>query len=244
MKTDSSKIAVVSIMPCTAKKYEISRDELGVETEREVDAVLTIRELTKMIKRKGLNFKKLEPFTKVSPIAELIQSNDLTRAYESELVNVLNVMSQKLDKKPLDKLKFKIIRGDELKVSIGSIKESSVSIGGHKMNVAIVQGGAAMKEMFERMKVSKKKYHFIELVGCPGGCANGGGMPINVDLPMHEVIKKRIEVLYNQSNEELPLRDATKNAAVLKAYEEFLTKPEEVNKYCHTHFTQKEYRNE
>ncbi len=83
-------------------------------------------------------------------------------------------------------------------------------------------------------------------MACPGGCVNGGGMPIVRDLPMHEVIKRRSEALYTQDSQDLPLRKSHENPSVLKAYEEFLIKPnsEEAHKYCHTHFSQKEYRNE
>ncbi len=100
--------------------------------------------------------------------------------------------------------------------------------------------------MYERLDEGKKQYHFIEFMACPGGCVNGGGVPIVQDLSMHEVIKRRSDALYNQDSEDLPLRKSHENETVLKAYKEFLGTPgsEIAHKHCHTTYSKKEYRNE
>ena len=239
-------IYVVSIMPCTAKKYEIDCEGHEVEDIRDVDAVLTVRELAKMIKRKGIDFKKLENHVPDSPLAKFTGAGAIFGASGGVTEGVLRTVSEILDKKPLEKLEFKVLRGADFRASKGVIKETSVTIGGHKLNIAVVHGGAAIKEMYARIKTGKKKYHFIEFMGCPGGCVNGGGMPIVEDLPMHEVIKRRSNALYELDSQDLPLRKSHENPSVLKAYEEFLTEPnsELAHKYCHTHFSKKEYRNE
>ena len=241
-----SEVFVVSVMPCTAKKYEISRPELEVDGVRDVDAVLTVRELAKMIKRKGINFKKLSDDLPGSNLIEFSKATNESKSCLNETESILGAYSNLIDKKDLETIKYKVTYGDTVKLSEGIIKEATVIIGSKKLNIAIVHGGAAMKEMYHRLNNGKKIYHFIEFMGCPGGCLNGGGMPIEVDLPMHEVIKRRTIAMYVQNNEELPLRKPHENEAVLKTYEEFLKSPfsEEMLKYCHTHFTRKEYRNE
>lgn len=240
------EIYVVSIMPCTAKKYEIDCAGHEVEDIRDVDAVITVRGLAKMIKRKGLDFKNLVDYVPVSPLAQFSGAGAIFGASGGVAEGVLRTVSELLDNKPLEKLEFKVLRGADFKANKGVIKETTITIGGHKLNIAVVHGGAAIKEMMKRIKTGKKQYHFVELMACPGGCVNGGGMPLVKNIPMQEVIRLRSNALYNQDSEDLPLRKAHENPSVLKAYEEFLGKPnsEKAHKYCHTHFTQKEYRNE
>lgn len=239
-------IYVVSIMPCTAKKYEIDCEGHEVEDIRDVDAVITVRGLTKMIKRMNIDFRRLEDYVPVSPLAQFSGAGTIFGASGGVTEGALRTVSEILEKKPLEKLDFKIVRGADFKASTGVIKETTLTIAGNKLNIAVVHGGAAIKEMMKRIKSGKKKYHFVELMACPGGCVNGGGMPIIKDIPMAEVIMKRSNALYDQDSKDLPLRKAHENPSVLKAYEEFLVEPnsKEAHKYCHTHFTQKEYRNE
>lgn len=241
-----SDVAVISIMPCTSKKAEIDRPEMEKDGIRNVDAVLTVRELAKMIKRKGINFKNLEDINPSSPFAKF---SDLGSTYNSSvgvLESVLQAVSETLEEKSLSQIKFNVIYGNENKDSFGTIQEASVTIGGNKLNVAVVHGGAAMKEMFKIIDSKKKDYHFIEFMACPGGCVTGGGMPIVIDLPMHEVIKRRTQSFYENLDTLLPLRKPFENPVVLKIYEEFLNEPNSKTAYehCHTHFSQKAYKNE
>ncbi len=239
-------IYVVSIMPCTAKKYEIDCAGHEVEDIRDVDSVITVRGLIKMINKQNIDFRRLEDYVPVSPLAKFSGAGAIFGASGGVTEAALRTVSEILDKKPLDKLDFKVLRGAEFKAVTGVIKETTITIGGHKLNIAVVHGGAAMKDMMKRIKTGKKKYHFVEFMACPGGCVNGGGMPIVRDLSNHDVIKLRSAALYDQDSEDLPLRKSHENPSVLKAYEEFLGEPnsEKAHKYCHTHFTQKEYKNE
>lgn len=239
-------VFVVSIMPCTSKKYEIQRPELEVDGVRDVDAVLTVREIAKMIKRKGMKLQSLEDYVPESPLSEVVGNSTVFGASDGIMEATLRNVSKILDQKPLDKLEYKYLRGSDLKQSLGTIKEATVTIAGQKLNVAIVHGGAGMKEMYERLETGKKEYHFIEFMACHGGCTNGGGTPIVNDLPLNEVVEKRNSVLQATDNEDLRLRDPQENSAVLKAYEEFLLEPnsELAKKHCHTHYSKKDYRNE
>jgi len=115
-----------------------------------------------------------------------------------------------------------------------------------KLNVAVVHGGAAIKRMFEILDSGKKQYHFIEFMACPGGCVNGGGMPITNDLTVAEVVKLRAQSLYDQDAQDLEHRKSHDNPAIQKVYAEFLREANspEAHKYCHTHYTQKAFTKE
>ncbi|KFZ26040.1 MAG: Iron hydrogenase 1 [Candidatus Izimaplasma bacterium HR2] len=246
LKKDPREVFVVSVMPCTSKKYEIERPEMESDGVRDVDAVLTVRELAKMIKRKGINFRHLEDYVPVSPLAKFTGAGTIFGASGGVMEASLRTVSEILTKEPLEPIDYKFIMGSTLEYSKGVIKEATVTIAGNKLNIAVVNGGVALKEMYRRIDEGKKQYHFIEFMACSGGCVNGGGMPIVYDLPAHEVIVKRSDALYTQDQQDLPLRKSHENKTVLKAYEEFLGKPgsEVSHKHCHTTYSQKEYRNE
>lgn len=219
-------VKVVTIDTCTSKKYEITRDELN----NEVDYVLTVRELAKMIKRSNINFRKLENKEYKNEL-----TGDVTPPVRNgALLSTLNSVSELLDSKPLSEVKFKTVRGEVFNEAEGMIKETTVTIAGNKLNVAIVHGGAAFKEMFEKL-ASKKKYHLVEMMTCPGGCVNGGGMPFST-LPMEELISLRREaLLQNDSN---PYSNPTHNSKVVELYNE------ELNELLHTSYSQKEFTKE
>ncbi len=237
-------INVISIMPCTAKKYEITREELESDGIRDVDAVLTVREIAKLIKRNDIDFNNLYDFKNKGKLAKLGNEEFSSLINDGSAVSVLKYASEILDKQPLEEPKFKVIMGNKSKESKGVIKEATVTINNQKLNVAIVLGGAAMKKMFKILEEGKKVYHLIELLGCPGGCINGGGMPINIDLPMHDVIKRRTQALYETIDINQQLENITEDKVTSKTFKEFLKNDDTIQKYCHTQYTQKEYRNE
>ena len=111
--------------------------------------------------------------------------------------------------------------------------------------MAVVHGGAAIKEMLKLLKTGKKEYHFIEVMSCPGACANGGGQPLSKDLPMHDVIRRRAEVLTNQQTDLEPTKSYD-NDLVKKVYNEFLreTNSDVAQKYLHTVYSMKEFTRE
>jgi NADP-reducing hydrogenase subunit HndD len=246
LKKSTKEVFVVSVMPCTSKKYEIERPEMESDGVRDVDAVLTIRELAKLIKRKGINLKDLEDYVPESPLAKFTGAGTVLGSNGGVMESTLRTVSHKLDGGPLEEIDYKFIKGSSNNYSKGLIKEATVTIAGQKLNIAVVNGGTALKEMYKIIDSGKKEYHFIEFSTCSGGCVNGGGMPIVHDLPAHEVIIKRSNALYRQDEQDLPFRKSHENKSVLKAYDEFLKEPgsKVSQKHCHTTYSQKEYRNE
>jgi len=226
----ADNIKVVTIDTCTSKKYEVTREELSTNGERNVDYALTVRELAKLLKRKGIKFNKLE---------NKEYKNDLTGnvtppVQGGALLSTLNTVSELLDNKPLETVNFKIVRGKEFNEATGLIKEAQVLINGQKLNVAIVHGAAAFKEMFEKLQ-GKKQYHLVEMMTTPGGCINGSGQPLST-LPTEEVIAKRsVSLGLNKSN---PISNPTHNELVQKLYSEELTE------LFHTTYSQKEFTKE
>lgn len=241
--------AVVSIMPCTAKKYEISRDEMEVDGVRDVDAVLTVRELAKMIRRKGIDFKRLEDLELESPLAQFSGAGTIFGASGGVMEAALRTVYEVLEGEALPNIELHDLRGAHLNERVeGTIKEATIKLPktNLKVNVAVVHGGAALKRMYEILDKGKKQYHFIEFMACPGGCVNGGGMPVVHDTPITEVIEKRAQSLYEQDAADMPIRKSHENDAVKKVYDEFLgsANSDVAHKYLHTHYTQKDFTKE
>ena len=237
---DPKDIFVVSIMPCTAKKDEKERDQLQVNGLRDVDAVLTTRELAKMIKRAGILFTRL-------PDEEFDQDlmGDYTGAgvifgvtggvMEAALRTVYFVLTGKEH----EAITFEAVRGFE------GIREASLDINGMTVNVAIAHGMKNAKVLLDDIRAGKSKYHFIEIMGCPGGCIAGGGQPIirscflpHEDDNIQDTYKeKRAKALYSE-DERQTLRQSHKNPQVQKLYDEFLGQPNshKAHKLLHTHY--------
>lgn len=225
-KLVNKDVKVVTIDTCTSKKNEIAREELN----HEVDYVLTVRELAKLIKRNSINYKKLEN----KEYKNELTGDRIPPVKGGALTSTLNAVSELLESKPLTEIKWKVVRGQEFNEAEGMIKEATVTIAGHKLNVAKVLGGAAFKEMFAKL-ASKKKYHLVQMMTCPGGCVNGGGMPFTT-IPTEEVIKLRTKAL--NINDELELSNPTHNKLVTELYND------ELAKLFHTTYSQKEYTKE
>ncbi len=218
---------VVSIMPCTAKKYEKDRPELSVNGLQDVDAVLTTRELGKLIKRSGINFTKL-------PDSEF--DNDVVGDYTGAGVifgttggvmeAALRTAAYKLTGEELAKVELQEVRG------FAGIKEASYTLGGMQINVAVAHGMKNAKVLLDEIRAGTSKYHFIEIMGCPGGCVAGGGQPYvkpcflpNEDADILDTYKaKRAAALY-QEDESKALRVSHKNPQIIKLYEEYLGEP-------------------
>ena len=237
---DPRDIFVVSIMPCTAKKDEKERDQLQVNGLKDVDAVLTTRELAKMIKRAGILFTRL-------PDEEFDQDlmGDYTGAgvifgvtggvMEAALRTVYFVLTGKEH----EAIKFEQVRGFE------GVREASLDINGMTVNVAIAHGMKNAKVLLDEIREGKSKYHFIEIMGCPGGCIAGGGQPIvrSCFLPHEEddildtYREKRAKALYSE-DERLTLRQSHRNPQIQKLYDEFLGKPNshKAHELLHTHY--------
>ena len=211
------RIAVVSVMPCTAKKYEADRPELSVNGLADVDAVITTRELARMIKEAGIDFTSLPDENFDELLGESTGAATIFGASGGVMEAALRTACEALTGEALDNIDFEAVRG------VQGVKEASLDIGGQQINVAVASGTANAGELLERIKSGEKSYHFIEIMGCPGGCVNGGGQPIvpastRMDI---DIRVERAKALYN-SDKEAPLRKSHQNPEVLKAYREFL----------------------
>lgn len=234
---DPSKIHVVSIMPCIAKKYEARRPEMESDGLRDVDNVLTTRELAIMIKREGIDFNSLEDYVPTSPLAKYTGAGVIFGATGGVMEAALRTVVHVLDPKNEDSFDLTPVRG----VNDG-IKEATLTIAGHEVNVAVVHGTANLPEMFRRIKEGNKQYHFVEVMACTGGCINGGGQPV-VPAAIQEKVDVRVErakVLYNIDSS-LKLRKSHENPEVIALYDEYLGKPngEIAHHILHTHYSQK-----
>ena len=218
---------VVSIMPCTAKKYEEQRPELTTNGLRDVDAVLTTRELAKLIKRSGIRFDKLpdEDF-----------DNDIVHDYTGAGVifgvtggvmeAALRTAYFVLTGKEREGVVFKEVRGFE------SIREAEFDLNGQKIKVAITSGMKGAKVLLDQIREGKSPYTFIEIMGCPGGCINGGGQPYvreaflpNEDVDIMDTYKeKRANALYSEDERQV-IRQSHNNPQVKALYDEFLGEP-------------------
>ncbi|MDO4845371.1 MAG: NADH-dependent [FeFe] hydrogenase, group A6 [Oscillospiraceae bacterium] len=224
---DPKDIFTVSIMPCTAKKFEKERSVMEVDGIRDVDAVLTTRELAKMIKRSGIRFDKL-------PDEEYDQDimGDYTGAavifgvtggvMEAALRTVYFVLTGK-ESEPIE---FTAVRGLE------GLREASIDINGTIVNVAIANGMKNAKILLDEIREGKSKYQFIEIMGCPGGCINGGGQPLvrpcflpNEDDDILDTYRqKRANALYSEDERQV-LRQSHNNPQIKELYEKFLGEP-------------------
>ena len=241
---DPKDIFVVSIMPCTAKKYEKERAEMEVEGLRDVDAVLTTRELAKLIKRSGINFNKLpdEEFDQ-DIMGEYTGAGVIFGTTGGVMEAALRTAYFVLTGKEHEAIKFEAVRGME------GLKEASLNINGSEIKVAIASGMKNAKVLLDQIREGNSPYTFIEIMGCPGGCINGGGQPFvkpvflpNEELNILDTYKqKRAEALYKE-DERQTLRQSHNNTQIQQLYKEFLGEPNshKAHELLHTHYAARE----
>ena len=218
---------VVSVMPCTAKKFEKEREQLRTRGLKDVDAVITTRELAKMIKRAGLDFAKL-PDGKFDEdiIGESTGAGVIFGVTGGVMEAAVRTAAYKLTKHELDGITFEAVRGFE------GIREASVTIEGTTLNLAVASGMKNAKVLLDEIREGKSKYDFIEIMGCPGGCVNGGGQPFvresflpNEDADIIDTyIAKRASALYSE-DEKYFLRQSHNNQQIKQLYKDFLEEP-------------------
>lgn len=225
-------ILSVSIMPCTAKKYECQRPEMNSSGVQDVDVVLTVRELASMIREAGINFKDLPESEFDAPFGIGSGAGEIFGATGGVCEAALRTVYEVVTGKNLDKLEFEAVRG------LG-IKEASIDLDGTVVRVAIASGLGNARKLMEEVQAGTSPYHFIEIMACPGGCIGGGGNPIN--LYNMDAVKNRITAVY-QEDEKMAIRQSHKNPAVTKLYEEFLKEPlgEKSHHLLHTHYTKRD----
>ena len=224
---DPKDIFVVSIMPCTAKKDEKERKQLQKDGIKDVDAVLTTREFARMIKRAGILFPRLpdEDFDQ-DLMGEYTGAGVIFGVTGGVMEAALRTVYYVLTGKEHEAIKFEAVRGFD------GIREASIDINGEVVNVAIAHGMKNAKVLLDDIRAGKSKYHFIEIMGCPGGCIAGGGQPIvrscflpNEDDDIMDTYKeKRAKALYTE-DERQTLRQSHNNPQIKALYDEFLGEP-------------------
>ena len=213
---DPRDIYVVSVMPCTAKKFEIARPEFGRDGYRDVDANLTTRELARMIRQAGLDFVHLPEEEFDDMLGESSGAGVIFGVTGGVMEAALRTVVDVLTGEDMPRLEYADVRGLE------GIKEATVSVNGTDINVAIVHGTANAAKLLNAIRAGEKTYHFIEVMGCPGGCVTGGGQPI-VDARTRYYVDPRAAT-YSE-DESMAIRKSHKNPAVQKLYAEFLGEP-------------------
>ncbi len=225
---DPKDIYVVSIMPCTAKKYEKSRPEMEVDGIRDVDAVLTTREIAKLIKRSGINWNRLpenEEFDQ-DLLGQYSGAGVIFGVTGGVMEAALRTAYHSLTNKEYGKIEFNEVRG------LKGVREADIDVNGTHLKVAIASGMVNAKVLLDEIREGKSKYAFIEIMGCPGGCVNGGGQPYvkPLFLPNEEdnildtYVSKRASVLYSEDERQV-IRQSHNNPDIIRLYKEFLNKP-------------------
>ena len=228
---DPKNIYVVSIMPCTAKKFECGRPEMSASGYPDVDAVLTTRELGKMLRQAGIVFSELPEEEYDDPFGITTGAGVIFGASGGVMEAALRTVYEVVTKETLPSVDFTAVRGLE------GIKEAEIDLKGTKVKVAVANGLGNARKLMELIKAGKADYHFIEIMCCPGGCIGGGGQPIPTT---NAIRKKRMEAIY-KADAGLPLRKSHENPAIKTLYEEFLGKPlgEKSHQLLHTHYTKR-----
>ena len=217
---DPRDIYVVSVMPCTAKKFEIARPEFGRDGYRDVDANLTTRELARMIRQSGLDFVHLPEEEFDDMLGESTGAGVIFGVTGGVMEAALRTVVDVLTGEDMPRLEYADVRGLE------GIKEATVNVNGTDIKVAIVHGTANAAKLLNAIRAGEKTYHFIEVMGCPGGCVTGGGQPI-VDARTRYYVDPRAAraaATYSE-DESMAIRKSHKNPAVQKLYAEFLGEP-------------------
>ncbi|PKM87367.1 MAG: ferredoxin [Firmicutes bacterium HGW-Firmicutes-12] len=236
IKVDPAKVYSVSIMPCTAKKYECQRPEMKDSGFQDVDVVLTTRELAKMIKEAGIDFVNLPDEEYDAPMGISTGAGVIFGATGGVMEAALRTVYEVVTGKTLENVDFTAVRGLE------GIREASVDLPPlGTVKVAIAHGLGNAKILLERIKAGEAEYHFIEIMACPGGCIGGGGQPIvsapdRMKLP-EDYKMLRSKAIYDE-DKGMALRKSHLNPAVTTLYEEYLIKPlgEKSHHLLHTHY--------
>lgn len=231
---DPKNIFVVTIMPCIAKKEEILKDDNATIYE-DVDAILTAREYIKLLKLYNIDFPNLEDSDFDNPLGS--GASVVFGASGGVMESALRTLVEMVDKKELTSLEFNEVRGMQ------GIKEATYTLNNMEIKIAVASGLSNAKKLLKRIENKEVFYHFIEIMGCPGGCINGGGQPIVSSKIRNytDIKKERAKSLYEEDRN-LNNRKAHKNPDILNIYKDFLEKPgsEIAHNILHTSYNKKE----
>ena len=231
---DPASIVVVSVMPCTAKKYEAARPELGHDGLADVDVVITTRELARMIKQAGIDFTRLPDEQFDEMLGDYSGAAVIFGVTGGVLEAALRTAYEVITGDKLAKLEFTDVRGFE------GVKEASYNLNGLELKVAVANSTGAASQLLDAVKAGEKSYTFIEIMGCPGGCVNGGGQPIVSPTVREDVDVKglRAKALYDE-DAALSVRKSHELPAITKLYDEYFGKPNshKAHELLHTTYT-------
>lgn len=224
---DPADICSVSVMPCTAKKFECKRPEFNDSGYQDVDISITVVELAKMIRTAGIDFYDLDDHPFDSPFGLGSGAGQIFGSTGGVMEAALRTVSEVVTGKPLQKLEFEAVRG------LDSVREAELTLNGQTLKVAIVHGLSNVKPLLEQIQEGTSPYHFIEVMACEGGCIGGGG---NEPKTMKKV-RERQRAIYEE-DKKLPLRKSHENPYVKALYEDYLKEPlsAEAHRLLHTKY--------
>ncbi len=232
-KIDPKKMYVVSVMPCVAKKFEKNRPEMEVDNLRDVDAVITTRELARMIKQANIDFINLKDESFDSPMGEATGAGAIFGTTGGVMEAALRTAQDVLTGKDLKEINFEEVRGGK------GIKKATVNIAGKDIKIVAASGLGNARKILDEIASGKADYQFIEIMACPGGCIMGGGQPIKSSKTRSEVDvrKLRADALYT-IDEKSTIRKSHENPILKKIYKEYLEKPgsKKAEKLLHTSY--------
>jgi NADH-quinone oxidoreductase subunit G/NADP-reducing hydrogenase subunit HndD len=225
---DPKKIFSVSVMPCTAKKFEAQRPEMARHGTPDIDAVLTTRELARLIRVFGIDIDAIEPEAADTPFGQRSSAGKLFGASGGVMEAAIRSAHFLVTGEELKELKVAAVRG------LDGVKEAKVQINGTTLGVAVVSGLMNARKLLEQIKAGRDDLHFIEVMTCPGGCINGGGQPMNHDP---DAVRARMKALYKIDRDE-HTRCSHHNKSVQRLYDEFLGEPlgHHSHELLHTHY--------
>lgn len=237
---DPSKIYTVSVMPCIAKKYECTREEMEEDGLRDVDAVITTRELARMIKQGNIEYTSLEDSLFDDPMGEASGAGAIFGTTGGVMEAALRTAADTIERKDLGKFEYKDVRGG------AGIKKASVTIAGREIKVVVASGLKNARKIMNEIRAGKADYDFVEIMACPGGCVMGGGQPIK-----NSKIRSTVDVRELRANslytidEKSVVRKSHENPTIKTIYKEFFGEPgsEVAHKYLHTSYRKQEKYN-
>ncbi len=234
---DPAKIVNVSVMPCTAKKFECDRPEMSDSGYKDVDYVLTTRELARMIKECGINFQECDGEFE-QPFGPASGAGVIFGATGGVMEAALRTVADILTGQDLQDIEYHDVRGVE------GVKEAAVEINGTTVKVAVAHGLGNARKVLDKIRAGEADWHFVEIMACPGGCVNGGGQPIQPARVKNwiDIRAERAKAVYSEDLR-LPIRKSHQNDSVMKGiYEGFIGEPgsELAHKLLHTHYTPRE----
>ncbi len=211
------KISVVSVMPCIAKKFEANREQMNVNGIKDVDYVITTRELARMIKQAGIDFTNLEDTTFDDPMGEATGAAAIFGTTGGVMEAALRTAYEKITGENLKEVNFEVVRGEE------GIKRATVKIGDKEVKAVVAHGLGNAQIVMDEIKSGKADYQFVEIMACPGGCIMGGGQPIrsSKERATIDIRKLRADCLYS-IDEKSTIRKSHENPVVLKIYDDYL----------------------